>query len=95
MGNPSDGFNGKTISMSIANFWAEVTIQESQQLVSLFYSSFCMTMKNLIMARTMPCCDYPTTVLCLFILIRNLLYQLKHLWSNLMEFPSSTPGSVA
>ncbi|XP_031548705.1 uncharacterized protein LOC116286363 isoform X2 [Actinia tenebrosa] len=33
MGNPSDGFNGKTISMSIANFWAEVTIQESQQLV--------------------------------------------------------------
>jgi hypothetical protein len=34
MGNPSDGFNGKTISMSIANFWAEVTIQESQQLVS-------------------------------------------------------------
>ncbi|KAK3744354.1 hypothetical protein QZH41_016482, partial [Actinostola sp. cb2023] len=33
MGNPSDGFNGKTISLSIANFWAEVTIQESQQLV--------------------------------------------------------------
>ncbi|XP_048588400.1 glucuronokinase 1 isoform X2 [Nematostella vectensis] len=33
MGNPSDGYNGKTISMSIANFWAEVTIQESEQLV--------------------------------------------------------------
>ncbi|CAH1796088.1 unnamed protein product [Owenia fusiformis] len=33
MGNPSDGFNGKTISMSIANFWAEVTIVESERLV--------------------------------------------------------------
>ena len=35
MGNPSDGFNGKTISLSIANFWAEVTIVESEQLVSI------------------------------------------------------------
>uniref|UniRef100_A0A3Q4GDD0 Uncharacterized LOC102783847 n=1 Tax=Neolamprologus brichardi TaxID=32507 RepID=A0A3Q4GDD0_NEOBR len=27
MGNPSDGFNGKTIAMTIANFWAEVTLK--------------------------------------------------------------------
>uniref|UniRef100_A0A673BXU6 Glucuronokinase with putative uridyl pyrophosphorylase n=1 Tax=Sphaeramia orbicularis TaxID=375764 RepID=A0A673BXU6_9TELE len=33
MGNPSDGFNGKTIAMSISNFWAEVTLKESQTLV--------------------------------------------------------------
>nr|XP_015192847.1 PREDICTED: uncharacterized protein LOC102683076 [Lepisosteus oculatus] len=33
MGNPSDGFNGKTIAMTIANFWAEVTLTESQTLV--------------------------------------------------------------
>uniref|UniRef100_A0A671UHF5 Glucuronokinase with putative uridyl pyrophosphorylase n=1 Tax=Sparus aurata TaxID=8175 RepID=A0A671UHF5_SPAAU len=33
MGNPSDGFNGKTIAMSISNFWAEVTLVESQTLV--------------------------------------------------------------
>ena len=33
MGNPSDGFFGKTISMSISNFWAEVTIVESEKLV--------------------------------------------------------------
>ncbi|XP_057206309.1 glucuronokinase with putative uridyl pyrophosphorylase isoform X1 [Triplophysa rosa] len=35
MGNPSDGFNGKTIAMTIANFWAEVTLMESQTLVLL------------------------------------------------------------
>ncbi|XP_033851451.3 uncharacterized protein LOC117397055 isoform X1 [Acipenser ruthenus] len=35
MGNPSDGFNGKTIAMTIANFWAEVTLLESQTLVLL------------------------------------------------------------
>ena len=34
MGNPSDGFEGKTISLSIANFWADVTIMESPRLVS-------------------------------------------------------------
>lgn len=34
MGNPSDGFHGKTIAMTIANFWAEVTIVESDKLVS-------------------------------------------------------------
>jgi hypothetical protein len=34
IGNPSDGFFGKTISLSIANFWAEVTIYESEKLVS-------------------------------------------------------------
>ena len=33
VGNPSDGFHGKTISLSVANFWAEVTIKESQKLV--------------------------------------------------------------
>lgn len=32
MGNPSDGFYGKTISLSISNFWAEVTITESSTL---------------------------------------------------------------
>eukprot|EP00039_Didymoeca_costata_P022849 m.5353 g.5353 ORF g.5353 m.5353 type:complete len:619 (+) comp3281_c0_seq1:104-1960(+) len=32
LGNPSDGFNGKTISLSIANFWAEATIVESENL---------------------------------------------------------------
>lgn len=40
MGNPSDGFNGKTIAMTIANFWAEVTLLESQTLVrtmTVFY----------------------------------------------------------
>ncbi|XP_062328668.1 glucuronokinase with putative uridyl pyrophosphorylase isoform X4 [Osmerus eperlanus] len=33
IGNPSDGFHGKTIAMSISNFWAEVTLVESQTLV--------------------------------------------------------------
>lgn len=39
MGNPSDGFNGKTIAMTISNFWAEVTLIESQSLVdkTLYY----------------------------------------------------------
>lgn len=32
MGNPSDGFYGKTISLSISNFWAEVTITESSKV---------------------------------------------------------------
>ena len=26
LGNPSDGYNGKTISVSVANFWAEVSL---------------------------------------------------------------------
>lgn len=34
MGNPSDGFNGKTIAMTISNFWAEVVLVESQTLVT-------------------------------------------------------------
>lgn len=34
VGNPSDGFYGKTIAMSITNFWAEVTITESEKLAS-------------------------------------------------------------
>lgn len=32
LGNPSDGFFGKTISLSIANFWAEASIIESPEL---------------------------------------------------------------
>jgi glucuronokinase len=32
MGNPSDGFYGKTISSCITNFYAEVTLTESEQL---------------------------------------------------------------
>lgn len=39
MGNPSDGFNGKTIAMSISNFWAEVTLVESQTLVTRTFSN--------------------------------------------------------
>ncbi|XP_077468360.1 glucuronokinase with putative uridyl pyrophosphorylase [Stigmatopora argus] len=35
MGNPSDGFEGKTIAMSIKNFWADVTLVKSQTLVLL------------------------------------------------------------
>eukprot|EP01135_Chromosphaera_perkinsii_P000692 Nk52_evm4s150 gene=Nk52_evmTU4s150 len=35
MGNPSDGFFGKTISVSIENFWAEATMWDSEQLVIL------------------------------------------------------------
>lgn len=44
MGNPSDGFNGKTVAMSISNFWAEVTLVESQTLVTCTFpnqSHFC------------------------------------------------------
>lgn len=33
MGNPSDGFHGKTISLSISNFWADATIKESDNLI--------------------------------------------------------------
>lgn len=33
MGNPSDGFHGKTIAMTIANFWADATITGSKTLV--------------------------------------------------------------
>ncbi|XP_011404331.1 PREDICTED: glucuronokinase 1-like [Amphimedon queenslandica] len=32
IGNPSDGFNGKTISLTIGDFWAEVTIKPSTKL---------------------------------------------------------------
>ena len=28
LGNPSDGYNGKTISFSVGNFWAEVVLYE-------------------------------------------------------------------
>lgn len=37
MGNPSDGFFGKTISLTISNFWAEATLIESVKLVSYNY----------------------------------------------------------
>ena len=33
MGNPSDGFNGKTVSMLLGNFHATVTLRESERLV--------------------------------------------------------------
>eukprot|EP00049_Salpingoeca_infusionum_P014756 m.279516 g.279516 ORF g.279516 m.279516 type:complete len:623 (-) comp15744_c0_seq8:190-2058(-) len=33
MGNPSDGFFGKTISVSIQNYWAEATISPSDRLI--------------------------------------------------------------
>lgn len=32
LGNPSDGFFGKTISLSVKNFWAEVSIEESDKI---------------------------------------------------------------
>lgn len=32
MGNPSDGFGGKTIALLCSNFWAEVTVRESTRL---------------------------------------------------------------
>lgn len=35
MGNPSDGFFGKTISLSIANYWAETSIVASERLVRM------------------------------------------------------------
>lgn len=28
IGNPSDGYHGKTISISVRNFWAEVVLYE-------------------------------------------------------------------
>ena len=28
LGNPSDGYHGKTISLSVRNFWAEVVLYE-------------------------------------------------------------------
>ncbi len=34
MGNPSDMFNGKTLALSVKNFWSEVTITPSTRLVS-------------------------------------------------------------
>eukprot|EP00048_Salpingoeca_helianthica_P013454 m.201274 g.201274 ORF g.201274 m.201274 type:complete len:662 (+) comp15501_c0_seq7:1949-3934(+) len=33
LGNPSDGFNGKTVSLSIRNYWAEVTIAPHKHVV--------------------------------------------------------------
>ena len=38
MGNPSDQFGGKSIALSIKNFWAEVTITASSKLVSVLYN---------------------------------------------------------
>ena len=33
VGNPSDGFYGKTISVTLANFWADVTMVPSERLI--------------------------------------------------------------
>jgi len=32
VGNPSDGYNGKTIAVAIRNFWAEATVYESPRV---------------------------------------------------------------
>ena len=40
MGNPSDGFYGKTISCAIRNFWAEVTLWESPTLQIIPHKDF-------------------------------------------------------
>lgn len=51
MGNPSDGFHGKTIAVSIANFWAEVSIVESERLVCKsprFVTDLCMFQQVLV-----------------------------------------------
>jgi len=32
LGNPSDGYHGKTISISVRNFWAEVVLYEWEQI---------------------------------------------------------------
>ncbi|MFQ6040129.1 MAG: mevalonate kinase [Candidatus Poribacteria bacterium] len=40
MGNPSDGFYGKTISCAISNFWAEVTLWESPTLQIIPHKNF-------------------------------------------------------
>ena len=40
MGNPSDGFYGKTISCAIRNFWAEVTLWESPTLQIIPHKEF-------------------------------------------------------
>lgn len=40
MGNPSDGFYGKTISCVIRNFWAEVTLWESPTLQIIPHKDF-------------------------------------------------------
>ena len=37
LGNPSDGYQGKTISVSCANFWAEV---HSPALITLSVSGY-------------------------------------------------------
>jgi len=40
LGNPSDGFGGKTISVSIHNFHAEVTLRPSRRLVIVAHPEF-------------------------------------------------------
>ena len=32
LGNPSDGFNGRTIAATVSNYFAEITIFESREL---------------------------------------------------------------
>lgn len=62
MGNPSDGFFGKTISLSISNFWAEVTIVESSRVV-----------RFLLYVRAYLYVTYHTCV-CKILFYRNLLH---------------------
>lgn len=40
MGNPSDGFYGQTLSLSISNFFAEVTVRPSKRLVLVAHPEF-------------------------------------------------------
>ncbi|KAJ8604090.1 hypothetical protein CTAYLR_001732 [Chrysophaeum taylorii] len=39
-GNPSDGYNGKTIALTIANFWASATIAPSERLALIPHPLF-------------------------------------------------------
>jgi len=43
IGNPSDGFNGKTIACTIKNFWASVELWESERLQLLPHPLFDMS----------------------------------------------------
>jgi glucuronokinase len=40
MGNPSDGFEGKTLAMTIHNFHATVTLRESKRLALVPHPQF-------------------------------------------------------
>lgn len=40
LGNPSDGFFGKTVSCAIRNFWAEVELREGPELKIIPHKKF-------------------------------------------------------